>query len=421
MPSTSSHLTIAAVSNQSRPPAVTLPSWQSLHQLSATNLMKYVLQEAVSQHASDIHIDPQSKHSVIRMRIDGILKPRAELPPHLARRVTTHLKALAGLDIANHHLPQDGRFEFKSVDNTMATDCRINTCPTSYGERAVIRLLHSSQHCFKLDELGLSTQQYDQLRHALLQPQGMLLTTGPTGSGKTATLYAALDHINTHTRCIVTIEDPVEIRMPGLNQIAINQATGLTTDTALRALLRQDPDVMMLGEIRDQDTLETAMQAAHTGHLVLASLHTQGTLQTITRLLHMGVSTYNLAHTLHIIIAQRLVRRLCLHCKKIDTKLSAMLDHHCYMAQGCVHCHEGYAGRTGLFEILTMQDELRAALLNQVPLAQLRHIALEQGLVPLREAANHLLKRGMTSMAEIRRVCGHPTPTHKKDKKNASF
>lgn len=372
--------------------------------------LESLLALAINKSASDIHLQPQPQDYRIRLRVDGMLHT---LPPILkthAQRLITRLKIMAHLDLADTHLPQDGQFQFQVRRATTAF--RLNICPGLHGEHIALRQLEATQSPQPLEQLGLDTQGLQALLTGLNQPQGLILMTGPTGSGKTTSLYASLQYLQRQARNILTIEDPVESPLEEINQFNVNPKTGLTTLTLLRALLRQDPDVIMLGEIRDREMLSTVVQASHTGHLVLSSLHTHNTIDTITRLSHMGMQPYHLAHTLNLVVAQRLLRQLCPHCKQPSTKKHQQLfktlsgqSTTIYQAVGCKSCTQGYQGRRGIFEVLVLNDTMREAILSQGPLANLRKLAEQSGWISLEQAAFNRVAEGQTSLTEIHRVC----------------
>lgn len=344
-----------------------------------------LIDDAILQHASDIHIEPYAKQCRIRFRRDGLLYEVATLPPHFATRLIARLKILAHLNIGERRLPQDGRLPLSHS----TLDIRINTCPTLAGEKIVLRLLNSSKIKLEIDALGFLPDQQEIFLEKLSQPQGLILVTGPTGSGKTITLYSALHHLNKIDRNISSVEDPVEMEFTGINQININPRIGLDFATVLRSLLRQDPDIIMIGEIRDTQTAEIAVQAAQTGHLVLSTLHTNSAIETITRLQSMGIMPHHFISAVSLIIAQRLVRKLCVYCKT-----------------GCDHCHQGYQGRTGIFECLPITNTLSQNILEGANSTQIQSIMQAQSWISLHEAGMTKIKNGVTNDAEILRVLG---------------
>jgi len=353
-----------------------------------------ILLEAVQKNASDIHFEPYEDHYRIRFRLDGLLYEIANPPFNLANRIATRLKILAHLDIAERRLPQDGRFKF-TLPNQKVVDLRVSSCPTVHGEKIVLRLLNSHELTLFIDSLGFESEQQQLFLDAIKKSQGMILVTGPTGSGKTITLYTALNYLNTPAVNILTIEDPVEIHLAGINQVNIQTKTGLTFAHTLRAFLRQDPDTIMIGEIRDQETAEIAVKAAQTGHLVLSTLHTNNAIATLARLANLGISPYNIATSIQLIIAQRLVRRLCDHCK--------ILINNFYEPHGCEQCTHGYKGRIGIFEILPMTEAISESVMRGSSPVDIANAAL---MMSLRETGMNKVKQGLTSLTEINRVTG---------------
>ena len=350
-------------------------------------LLNALLTQAARDGASDIHIEPYERHSSVRFRVDGDL--REVVQPHRALHAAliSRLKIMADLDIAEKRLPQDGRISLRLGQR--AIDVRVSTLPSAHGERAVLRLLDKSESQLSLPGLGMEGDTLTRLQRLIAQPHGIILVTGPTGSGKTTTLYAALQQLDTQTRNILTVEDPVEYELPGVGQTQVNPRIDLTFAKALRAILRQDPDVIMIGEIRDYETAQIAIQASLTGHLVVATLHTNDAPSAVTRLIDMGVEPFLLSSSLLGVLAQRLLRRLCTHCQ----------------GQGCEACHHsGYHGRTGIFELLTTDDELRALIHAQASEADLRACAQRHGMRLMREDGERLVAQGLTSREELLRV-----------------
>ena len=304
------------------------------------DFVNQLIQDAVKNNVSDIHIEPQEHQCRIRFRRDGLLYEAAMIPLHLAAQVNTRLKILSHLNIAEKRLPQDGRIKIQTGNKI---DIRINTCPVLYGEKIVLRLLDAKDSALSIPRLGMTDEQSKLYLEKLSRSQGLILVTGPTGSGKTMTLYSALHHLNRIEKNIATVEDPVEIELSGINQVNIHPRIGLDFSAALRTLLRQDPDIVMIGEIRDKETAIIALQAAQTGHLVLSTLHTNNAAESIARLQSMGITSQEITDTTTLIIAQRLVRTICYHCKNIKN--------------GCGHCRQGYSGRTGIFELFPLEKE----------------------------------------------------------------
>lgn len=377
-----------------------------------------MLSRAVRVKASDIHFEPYEKTYRVRFRIDGVLQEITAPPQKLAQRLAARLKIMSRLDIAERRVPQDGRIKLKLSEGTNI-DLRVSTLPTLFGEKVVLRILDSSAARLDIEQLGFTARDQQLYINALARPQGLILVTGPTGSGKTVTLYTGLSRLNTPERNISTAEDPVEINLSGVNQTQINTRAGLTFASALRAFLRQDPDVVMVGEIRDLETAEIAVKAAQTGHLVLSTLHTNSAAETLTRLSNMGVPAYNIASSVNLIIAQRLARRLCPHCREAITLSYAEQQAReftplqpdgitIYRAhkEGCDHCSSGYKGRTGIYEMMPMSGQLTDAILRGAHAPEVTAIACQQGMLTLRQAGCAKVVEGITSLEEIERVTG---------------
>lgn len=377
---------------------------------SITPLVDHILLHAFQRRASDIHIEPCSPGMRVRLRIDGVLQPLQTISETQQAALIARLKILGNLDIAERRLPQDGQFTLQLQGEQAAF--RLSTLPVRDGEKAVIRLLQSEAQDLALDKLGMSSVALQHYRHALAQPQGLILVTGPTGSGKTFTLYSGLSALNQPGRNLCSVEDPVEIPLQGVNQTQINPRAGLDFQRVLRALLRQDPDIIMLGEIRDAESAEIAVKAAQTGHLVLSTLHTNSTTETLVRLGQMGIPGYLLASALRLVIAQRLVRRLCPHCRAPAEKIANLpafsepgaLQN--WQAVGCDHCFSGYYGRLALFEMLPINSELQAAIADNASSEALSLLAQRQGLNSLFAEGLHAVHCGETSLAEVYRVIG---------------
>ena len=387
----------------------------------AATLIERLLNDAVFQNASDLHCEPMRHHYQIRLRIDDILYPTAQLPSALVAPLTSRLKIMAELDISEKRLPQDGRFTFMTTTK-LHRDCRISSLPTLFGEKIVVRILNPQTQLLDIHELGLEEKPKQQWIHAIQQSQGFILVTGPTGSGKTNSLYTALQSLNTPQKNIITIEEPVEIQLDGINHINVNHKTGLDFSAALRALLRQDPDIIMVGEIRDTETANMAIRAAHTGHLVLSTLHTNSAAETLSRLLHMGISAFNVASSVSLIIAQRLLRKLCHYCKTPirlppTVLLQAGFKAHeattvtLYQANQCEFCIHGYKGRVGVFEVMPISPALRELILQQAPAQTINAAAEKEGVQSLKQSALNKARDGITSLEEINRVIGIPTTT----------
>ncbi|ODY80244.1 type IV-A pilus assembly ATPase PilB [Vibrio parahaemolyticus] len=370
-----------------------------------------ILLDAVRKGASDIHFEPYEKMYRVRLRCDGILIETQQPPNHLSRRLSARIKILSKLDIAERRLPQDGRIKLKLNQDT-AIDMRVSTLPTLFGEKIVLRLLDSSSASLDIDKLGYSEQQKQLYLEALRRPQGMILMTGPTGSGKTVSLYTGLNILNKPEINISTAEDPVEINLSGINQVQVQPKIGFGFAEALRSFLRQDPDVVMVGEIRDLDTAEIAIKASQTGHLVLSTLHTNSAAETIIRLSNMGVESFNLASSLSLIIAQRLARKLCPYCKQ-PQEHTVQLQHlgiqttdNIFKANpdGCNECTHGYSGRTGIYEVMRFDESLSEALIKGASVHELEKLAIANGMSTLQMSGIEKLKQGITSFNELQRV-----------------
>ena len=374
-----------------------------------------ILLDAIKRGASDIHFEPYEKIFRVRTRLDGVLTQVATPPTALANKVTARLKVMSRMDIAERRVPQDGRIKMKLSKNR-AIDFRVNTCPTLFGEKVVLRILDPSSAKLGIDALGYEPDQKDLYMEALKKPYGMILVTGPTGSGKTVSLYTGLNILNTEDRNISTAEDPAEINLPGINQVNVNPKVGLNFASCLRAFLRQDPDVIMVGEIRDLETAEIAIKAAQTGHLVLSTLHTNDAPKTLTRLVDMGVKPYAIASTVHLIIAQRLARKLCESCKELrDIPTEALLQEgftkeeaqgglKIYGPVGCKLCNDGYKGRLGIFQVLPISDAIERIIMEGGSSMQIAEQAEKDGVVDLRRSGLQKVKDGITGLEEINRV-----------------
>mgnify|MGYP000424256683 CR=1 FL=1 len=376
-----------------------------------SRFINQILVDAVRKGASDIHFEPYEDLYRVRLRCDGILTETQQPASHLSRRLSARLKILAKLDISERRLPQDGRIKLR-LNAEVSIDMRVSTLPTLWGEKVVLRLLDSSDANLDIDKLGYNDKQKQLYLNALKRPQGMILMTGPTGSGKTVSLYTGLRILNTPERNISTAEDPVEINLSGINQVQVQPKIGFGFAEALRSFLRQDPDVVMVGEIRDIETAEIAIKASQTGHLVLSTLHTNSAAETIVRLSHMGIEAFNLASSLSLIIAQRLARKLCAHCKVIDTSNSIKERHFIplltpiYRAhpEGCNECTAGYSGRLGIYEVMPFDDHLAEALMNKASTMELEAIAKSNGMETLQDSGIEKLTQGLTSYQELQRV-----------------
>jgi type IV pilus assembly protein PilB len=374
-----------------------------------------VLLDAIKKGASDIHFEPYEHQFRVRTRMDGVLKELARPPVALAGKVAARIKVMARLDIAERRVPQDGRIKMR-LSKKRAIDFRVSTCPTLYGEKLVLRILDSSSAQLGIDALGYEEEQKISYLEALARPYGMILVTGPTGSGKTVSLYTGLNTLNTEDRNISTAEDPAEINMPGVNQVNVRPKVGLTFASALRAFLRQDPDVIMVGEIRDLETAEIAIKAAQTGHLVLSTVHTNDAPKTLTRLIDMGVKPYAIASSVSLIIAQRLARRLCSNCKQPKeipsealllegfTKQEIATGLKIYGPIGCDQCTDGYKGRVGIYQVMPMSDELGRIIMEGGNSMQLAEQAEKEGCLDLRRSGIQKVRDGITSLEEVNRV-----------------
>ena len=374
-----------------------------------------VLLDAIKKGASDIHFEPYEKRYRVRLRIDGVLREVASPPVVMGNRLSARIKVMSRMDTAERRVPQDGRIKMR-ISKNKAIDFRVNTCPTLFGEKIVLRILDSSSAKLGIDALGYEPDQKKLYMDALAIPYGMILVTGPTGSGKTVSLYTGLNILNTEDRNISTAEDPVEINLEGINQVNVNNKVGLDFGSALRAFLRQDPDVVMVGEIRDLETAEIAIKAAQTGHLVLSTLHTNDAPQTLSRLVNMGVPPFNIASAVNLIIAQRLARRLCEHCKKqddipkpalseegfTDTDIASGLT--LFKAVGCDQCDKGYKGRVGIYQVLPMSDAIGRIIMSNGNAQDVADQASKEGIDDLRRSALKKVIAGVTSLEEVNRV-----------------
>ncbi len=374
-----------------------------------------VLIDAIRKDASDIHFEPYEDSYRIRFRMDGVLKTQMKPPVKMANRLSARLKVMSSLDIAERRVPQDGRIKL-NVGKNRAFDFRVSTCPTLWGEKVVLRILDGSGVFLSPEKLGFEPDQKDVYLDAISKPYGMVLVTGPTGSGKTVSLYTALGLLNAEGVNISTVEDPVEIRMPGVNQVQQNAKQGLTFASALRSFLRQDPDIIMVGEIRDLETAEIAIKAAQTGHLVLSTLHTNDAPQSITRLANMGVPPYNIVSAVHMVMAQRLARTLH-KCKvpeqdlppeslfKIGfTEEEVNEGLKIYKAKGCNQCNDGYKGRSGVFQVMPVTEEIEQIILAGGTALEIERQSIKEGVKDLRRAALNKVKDGVISLVEMNRV-----------------
>ncbi len=373
-----------------------------------------IMLDAIRKGASDIHFEPYEKTFRVRLRMDGVLKEVAQAPVQLAGKISARLKVMSRLDIAERRVPQDGRIKMR-LSKTRAIDFRMSTCPTLFGEKIVLRILDPSSAMLGIDALGYEPFQKELYLKYLAKPQGMILVTGPTGSGKTVSLYTGLHILNKEDTNISTAEDPVEINLPGVNQVSVNNKVGLTFAAALRAFLRQDPDVVMVGEIRDLETAEIAIKAAQTGHLVMSTLHTNDAPQTLTRLVDMGVKPYAIATSVSLIIAQRLARRLCPHCKHlVDVPAEALRKEgfqekdipeiKIYGPKGCPSCTDGYKGRLGLYQVMSVTESIGRLIMAGGNAIDINDQAIKEGVWDLRRSGLEKVKAGLTSLEEINSV-----------------
>ncbi|MCH9611109.1 MAG: Type II secretion system protein E [Chlamydiales bacterium] len=376
-------------------------------------LLNLILSEAIGQGASDIHFEPFENDLRVRYRIDGVLQPRHFPAPEYQNQLLTRIKVLARLDIAEHRLPQDGRIKLTMGGREI--DLRVSTVPVAHGERIVLRILDKA-NAIELDQIGMLPSVLDQFRKMIALPEGIVLVTGPTGSGKTTTLYSALTDTYNEEKNIMTIEDPVEYKLKGIGQIAVHPKIGLNFATGLRHILRQDPDLVMIGEIRDQETAEIAIQAALTGHMVFSTLHTNDAASAIPRLIDMGIEPYLLSSSIVAVLAQRLVRKVCRFCRDryipTDKELQQLgLSREklnggvLYKGNGCAKCHNsGYKGRHGIYELLTVDTAMQSAIAKGATAAQLREVAKQKGMLFLVEHGAHLVRAGVTTTSEVLRV-----------------
>lgn len=386
----------------------------SIDDAPVVKFVNKILVDAIKRGASDIHFEPFETQYRVRLRMDGMLRAVASPPMKLASRISSRLKVMSGLDIAERRVPQDGRIKL-NLSKSRAVDFRVSTLPTLFGEKIVLRILDGSAAKLGIDALGYEDTQKKLYLDAIHKPYGMVLVTGPTGSGKTVSLYTALNILNTAERNISTVEDPVEIRVEGINQVQQNTKRGMTFAAALRSFLRQDPDVIMVGEIRDLETAEIAIKAAQTGHMVLSTLHTNDAPQTISRLMNMGIAPYNITSSVSLVIAQRLARRLH-DCKRpMDLPPQTLLDAGftqeeidagltIYEAVGCDSCNEGYKGRVGIYQVMPMLEEIQKIILQGGNALQIAEVSRKAGINDMRASALLKVKKGVTSLAEIDRV-----------------
>lgn len=359
----------------------------------AVDWLTHLLHQSLQLQASDIHLEPYESQLRIRLRIDGLLQEMSPPPAALRERIVSRIKVLSRMDIAEKRQPQDGRMQVALAARMV--DLRVSTLPTLHGEKVVMRVLDFHAQAWDMASLGLSETSQQRLLAAIKRPHGMVLITGPTGSGKTRTLYTCLAQLNKPEVNIATVEDPSEIVLPGINQVNVNERAGLSFASALRALLRQDPDVLMVGEIRDSETADIAIKASQTGHLVLSTLHTNDAPSTLTRLNHMGIAGFNLASSVVLICAQRLVRRLCPHCKVLVPGQQR------YKAMGCTHCQQGYKGRIGIHQVLPISEAMQNLILAQASALDIAALASQEGVLNLHEDGLLKVASGDTSLEEL--------------------
>jgi type IV pilus assembly protein PilB len=381
---------------------------------SVIQLVHRVIKEAVERGASDIHFEPGEDEMRVRYRIDGVLQEAATVPVSAVPAVVSRIKILSDLDIAERRIPQDGRISLEVADKPI--DLRVATLPASYGEKVVMRILDQSKVMIELEQLGMLPQALERFTKAFSQAHGAVLVTGPTGSGKSTSLYGALNQLNTIEKNIITIEDPVEYQLPGITQVQVNNKAGLSFASGLRSMMRADPDIIMVGEIRDRETAQIAIEAALTGHLVLSTLHTNDAPGAVTRLIEMGIEPFLVGSAVDCVVAQRLARLLCEECKRRTTITAEVmrangfnvgLDLEAYEPVGCARCGgSGYKGRVGLYEVMWVSDTIRSLAVAREPSETIAHAAVHEGMMRLREDGLEKVRRGMTSIAEIARVAG---------------
>lgn len=393
-----------------------LISSDNINETPIVRFVNKILVDAIRTKSSDIHFEPYEKVCRVRYRLDGVLREVVDSPKKLANSIVARLKVMANLDISEHRVPQDGRFRL-TVAKGHSIDVRMSTCPTIHGEKVVMRLLDAKANAYDISSLGMNEVQREHFLNALKKPQGMILVTGPTGSGKTISLYTGLQILNTPEVNISTVEDPVEIYLHGVNQVHVNIKAGMTFSGALRSFLRQDPDIIMVGEIRDLETAEIGIKAAQTGHLVLSTLHTNSAPLTISRLVSMGVPNYNITSSVTLVMAQRLVRRLCPHCKKPlknsrELLLQAGVDEKSLTPEtqifepglGCSRCQQGYKGRVGVYEVMPMSDAMSRLIMAGGNALEISAQAKQEGVLTLRDAGIEKVMEGLTSITEVDRV-----------------
>ena len=381
------------------------------NEISVENLANLLIEDAIDKGASDIHINPLKEVTLVSYRVDGVLHLFHSLPPSVHSRIVSTIKVRSGMDIATTNIPQDGAMDYEFLHEKF--NFRVSTIPSIYGENLVIRILGGTSRLISLSQIGFSDEQLDIVQKAINAPFGIILATGPTGAGKTTTLYSLLRHINTMERNVLTIEDPVELRVPLVHQVNVNPRANLTFASAIRSFLRQDPDVILVGEIRDEETATLAIRSALTGHLVLSTLHTNDAVGAISRLKDLGIGNFLLSSSLTAVIAQRLVRKLCPFCKQKvkltdeDKKYLGVEIDEAYQHVGCEHCkHTGYIGRTAAGEVMFVDREIQEMIAEGSPISKIRNHLLEQGMITMKESAARFVKEGITDIAEVKRVFG---------------
>ncbi|WP_010197735.1 type IV-A pilus assembly ATPase PilB [Psychrobacter sp. PAMC 21119] len=388
----------------------------SVDEAPVVKFVNKMLVDAIRMGASDLHFEPYEKTFRVRFRVDGVMQKMANPPVQLASKIAARLKVMSQMDISERRIPQDGRIKLK-ISKNKAIDFRVNSLPTLFGEKLVLRILDPSSAMLGIEALGYEPDQQEMFLEALHKPQGMLLITGPTGSGKTVSLYTGINILNTGATNISTAEDPVEINLEGINQVNVNAKVGLTFANALKSFLRQDPDIVMVGEIRDLETAEIAIKAAQTGHMVLSTLHTNSAPETLTRLRNMGVASFNIATSVNLVIAQRLARRLCKNCKKpINVPRQSLLelgfndtdldnpDNVIYEPVGCSECREGYKGRVGIYEVMKVSPDISRIIMEDGNAIDIKDAALKNGFRDLRRSGILKVLQGVTSIQEMMRV-----------------
>lgn len=388
----------------------------SVDEAPVVKFVNKMLVDAIRMGASDLHFEPYEKTFRVRFRVDGVMQKMANPPVQLASKIAARLKVMSQMDISERRIPQDGRIKLK-ISKNKAIDFRVNSLPTLFGEKLVLRILDPSSAMLGIEALGYEPDQQEMFLEALHKPQGMLLITGPTGSGKTVSLYTGINILNTGATNISTAEDPVEINLEGINQVNVNAKVGLTFANALKSFLRQDPDIVMVGEIRDLETAEIAIKAAQTGHMVLSTLHTNSAPETLTRLRNMGVASFNIATSVNLVIAQRLARRLCKNCKKpINVPRQSLLElgfndtdldnpgNVIYEPVGCNECREGYKGRVGIYEVMKVSPDISRIIMEDGNAIDIKDAALKNGFRDLRRSGILKVLQGVTSIQEMMRV-----------------